>query len=74
MNNFFMYKTPSAPTDDELLRAARTLVIEQRRCRCSLIQRHLRIGYISASKIIELLEAEGTVSPDSNGVRTVLIK
>ncbi|MGT2493075.1 DNA translocase FtsK [Cupriavidus basilensis] len=41
----------------------------------SLIQRHLRIGYNRAARLIEALEVLGAVSePDENGNRTVLFE
>ncbi|MGE8369339.1 DNA translocase FtsK [Cupriavidus sp.] len=61
--------------DDELLEAARELVVNHRRASVSLIQRHLRIGYNRAARLIEALEVLGAVSePDENGNRTVLVE
>lgn len=69
-----IYRTPGAPSDAEQLDTARKLVIEHRRASISLVQRHMRIGYNAAARLMEELEREGTVSPAQNttGVRSVL--
>lgn len=59
--------------DDPLLEQAKALVIKERKASVSMIQRHLRIGYNRATRLIEAMESEGVVSaPDSEGNRTVL--
>lgn len=58
--------------DDTLLPSARAFVINTRRASISAIQRHLKIGYNRAARMIEQLELEGTVTPiSSNGAREV---
>ena len=53
--------------------AARDFVIENNKCSISAIQRHLRIGYNHAARIVEKLEDEGVVSkPSDNGTRKVI--
>ena len=46
---------------------------ESRRASISSVQRHLRVGYNRAARIIEEMEASGVVSkPEHNGMREVL--
>jgi DNA segregation ATPase FtsK/SpoIIIE-like protein len=68
-----IYQTPGMPNDAERLAEARRLVLEHRRASISLVQRHMRIGYNAAARLMEALEKEGTVSPmNTTGVRSVL--
>ena len=49
------------------------IVTETRRASISGVQRHLRIGYNRAARLIEQMEADGVVSgPEHNGNRSVL--
>ena len=49
------------------------IVTETRRASISGVQRHLRIGYNRAARLIEQMEADGVVSgPEHNGSRSVL--
>ena len=58
---------------DELYDQAVAIVIKTRRPSISLVQRHLRIGYNRAARLIEQMERSGLVSPmQSNGNREVL--
>ena len=58
---------------DELYDQAVAIVIKTRRPSISLVQRHLRIGYNRAARLIEQMERSGLVSPmGSNGNREVL--
>jgi S-DNA-T family DNA segregation ATPase FtsK/SpoIIIE len=49
------------------------IVTSSRRASISGVQRHLRIGYNRAARLIEQMEADGVVSaPQHNGTREVL--
>ncbi len=58
---------------DALYDQAVAIVLKTRRPSISLVQRHLRIGYNRAARLIEQMERSGLVSPmQSNGNREVL--
>jgi S-DNA-T family DNA segregation ATPase FtsK/SpoIIIE len=60
---------------DERYDDAVALVTKTRQASISMIQRHLRIGYNRAARIIEMMEKEGVIGP-SDGVkpREVLVR
>jgi len=60
---------------DERYDDAVALVARTRQASISMIQRHLRIGYNRAARIVEMMEQEGVVGP-SDGVkpREVLVR
>ena len=63
----------NAEESDPLYDQAVAIVIESRRASISLVQRHLRIGYNRAARLVEQMETAGIVSAmESNGSRTVL--
>jgi hypothetical protein len=50
------------------------VVLKNRRASISLVQRHLRIGYNRAARLLEQMENSGVVSPmQSNGNRDILV-
>ena len=58
---------------DPLYDQAVEIVLRTRRPSISLVQRHLRIGYNRAARLIEDMERAGLVSPmQTNGNREVL--
>lgn len=59
---------------DPLFDQAVEVVMRTRRPSISLVQRHLRIGYNRAARLIEAMEQAGLVSPpEPNGNRKVLV-
>ncbi|MCC6535798.1 MAG: DNA translocase FtsK 4TM domain-containing protein [Burkholderiales bacterium] len=59
---------------DPLYDQAVEIVLRTRRASISLVQRHLRIGYNRAARLIEQMERAGMVSPmQSNGNRDILV-
>ncbi|HJT51074.1 MAG TPA: DNA translocase FtsK 4TM domain-containing protein, partial [Nitrosospira sp.] len=59
---------------DSLYDEAVAIVLKSRRASISLVQRHLRIGYNRAARLIEEMERAGLVSAmQSNGNREVLV-
>jgi len=64
----------SASESDPLYDEAVAIVLKSRRASISLVQRHLRIGYNRAARLIEQMERGGLVSGmQSNGNREVLV-
>ncbi len=59
---------------DPLYDEAVAMVLKSRRASISLVQRHLRIGYNRAARLIEEMERAGLVSAmQTNGNREVLV-
>jgi S-DNA-T family DNA segregation ATPase FtsK/SpoIIIE len=59
---------------DALYDQAVQVVLKNRRASISLVQRHLRIGYNRAARLLEQMEQSGVVSPmQSNGNRDILV-
>jgi S-DNA-T family DNA segregation ATPase FtsK/SpoIIIE len=60
--------------DSALYDQAVAVVLQHRRASISLVQRHLRIGYNRAARLLEQMEASGMVSPmGHNGNRDILV-
>ncbi|MFZ6844176.1 DNA translocase FtsK [Undibacterium sp. RuTC16W] len=59
---------------DALYDQAVAIVLKNRRASISLVQRHLRIGYNRAARLLEQMETSGVVSTmQSNGNREILV-
>ena len=59
---------------DPMYDQAVQVVLKNRRASISLVQRHLRIGYNRAARLLEQMENSGVVSPmQSNGNREILV-
>ncbi|HEX2605440.1 MAG TPA: DNA translocase FtsK, partial [Oxalicibacterium sp.] len=59
---------------DALYDQAVAVVLKNRRASISLVQRHLRIGYNRAARLLEQMEQSGLVSTmQSNGNREILV-
>ncbi|WP_114392315.1 FtsK/SpoIIIE family DNA translocase [Oleisolibacter albus] len=64
-----------AGSGDDLYDQAVSIVTKERKASTSFIQRHLRIGYNSAARLIERMEKEGVVSKANHvGKREVLAR
>lgn len=58
---------------DELFEEAKNIVLNEKKCSISYIQRRLQIGYNRAARIVEQLEATGILSSvNSKGQREIL--
>lgn len=59
---------------DPMYEPAKAIVLEHRRASISLVQRHLRIGYNRAARLLERMEKEGVCGPLlANGGRELLL-
>ncbi len=66
---------PGSGEADALYDQAVEVVLKNRRASISLVQRHLRIGYNRAARLLEDMEKAGLVSSmQSNGNREILMK
>jgi DNA segregation ATPase FtsK/SpoIIIE, S-DNA-T family len=64
----------AAGESDPLYDQAVEVVVKHRRASISLVQRHLRIGYNRAARLLEQMEQAGMVSAmASNGNREILV-
>ncbi|TCP61598.1 S-DNA-T family DNA segregation ATPase FtsK/SpoIIIE [Rhodovulum bhavnagarense] len=61
-------------SDDALYDQAVAIVLKDRKCSTSYIQRKLAIGYNKAARLVEQMEEEGVVSPANHvGKREILV-
>ena len=61
-------------SEDALYDTAVQIVIKDRKCSTSYIQRKLAIGYNKAARLVEQMEEEGLVSPSNHvGKREILV-
>jgi S-DNA-T family DNA segregation ATPase FtsK/SpoIIIE len=61
--------------EDPIVQRARNLAMQHNRVSPSLFQRRLKVGYVKATKLIEILEDDGIVGPREEGEsRPVLVK
>lgn len=60
---------------DDLVDAARRIVVDEQKASISFVQRKLSIGYNRAARLLETLEQQGVVGPlSAAGVRDVLVE
>jgi S-DNA-T family DNA segregation ATPase FtsK/SpoIIIE len=57
--------TPGGSDEDPLLREAIALVRAEKKASVSFLQRHLRIGYTRAARLVDILESKGIVGPSA---------
>ncbi|HSL21693.1 MAG TPA: DNA translocase FtsK 4TM domain-containing protein [Vicinamibacterales bacterium] len=58
---------------DDLYDEAARIVVSSGQPSISYLQRRLRIGFSRAARLVDMMEAEGLVSPPNNGKREVLV-
>jgi hypothetical protein len=58
---------------DPLYHRARSIILNDQRASISLVQRHLRIGYQRASRLLDAMEGDILSMKDEDGVRTVIV-
>ncbi len=58
---------------DKLYQQAKVIVLKDKNCSISYLQRNLEIGYTRARVIVELLEASKVITTlDKNGIRKII--
>jgi S-DNA-T family DNA segregation ATPase FtsK/SpoIIIE len=64
----------SLDVEDDLLEAAKELILDTRRASATMLQSRLAIGYPRANRILEILQQQGVVGPSiQNKPREVLV-
>jgi S-DNA-T family DNA segregation ATPase FtsK/SpoIIIE len=69
-------KQPVDPrTEDEVYEQAKAVAMQVRKISASLLQRHLKIGYARAARLLDMLEDNGIIGPaDGAKPREVIIE
>lgn len=49
--------------EDELLPAAKKIIVDSQKASASLLQRRLRVGYARAARLLDILEEQGFIGP-----------
>lgn len=63
------------PAEDARYDEAVSLVVQKKQASVSMVQRHLRVGYNRACRMVERMEREGLVTaPGSGGMRKVMAR
>ncbi|MBF0268054.1 MAG: DNA translocase FtsK 4TM domain-containing protein [Alphaproteobacteria bacterium] len=58
---------------DQLYQQALDLILREKKCSTSFIQRHLQIGYNRAARLVDMMESRGVVGPANHvGKREIL--
>jgi len=57
------FEGDSGEDEDELYNEATKIVTREKKASTSLLQRHLRIGYARAARLMDILERDGIVGP-----------
>lgn len=57
------FEGESGEDEDELYNEATKIVTKEKKASTSLLQRHLRIGYARAARLMDILERDGIVGP-----------
>ena len=72
---YFAMDAPSF-AEDELYDQAARIIVTSGKASISFLQRRLRIGFSRAARLVDMMEADGLVSPDgdSKKPREVLVK
>jgi S-DNA-T family DNA segregation ATPase FtsK/SpoIIIE len=52
-----------AGDEDELLPAAKKIIVDSQKASASLLQRRLRVGYARAARLLDILEEQGFIGP-----------
>ncbi len=67
-------ESSQSDSDDDMWKDAVQVIVDNRKASTSLLQRRLRIGYGRASRLIDMMEEQGIVSPaDGSKPRDVLV-